>query len=227
MLEKLMNLRGVIDKVLGGHPALSPPTPTVSSVDSGLSQLSLQQTNSDASLVQERMRRPAPLITPTHTPEMMAKEQSRSPTQMLPGTRQSPPALRGLRLETSDNRTTAGPGPSLTPPPQQQLQSPRRIHSGKNLPSLETTAEIEGSRPAYRRSLSDGEFPTLPPSAWGGDEDAIRPVKPNQRAKTDDISLTPNFDPEPVKFERSKSTVIQQDAFEKVLFKNSAILCDL
>ena len=209
-----MDLRAAIDKAAGRPPVMSPRIPTIHSVDSGLSQLSLY--------------RPTPLITPTHTPEMMAKEMPRSPTQISPTTRQSPPPLRGLGLDASDNRTTAGPTPSLTPPPHQRQQSPRRIHSGRNLPSLETRAEeAEGSRPAYRRSASDSDFSSLPPSAWGGDEDRIRVAKLNRRAMTEDISMTPSADAQPVKSEHSQSTPSQQDAFEKMLFKNSAILCDL
>ena len=224
-----MDLRAAIDKAAGRPTAIMPRIPTVGSVDSGLSQLTLQQQMSgNVSPVETGLRRPAPLITPTHTPEMIAKELQRSPTQISPTTRQSPPPLRGLGLDASDNRTTAGPTPSLTPPPQQHQQSPRRIHSGRNLPILETRAEeAEGSRPAYRRSASDSDFSSLPPSAWVGDEDRIRLAKFNRRARTDDISPASNAEGQQVKIERSKSTPNQQDMFEKMLFKNSAILCDL
>jgi len=226
MHDKLMDLRAAIDKAAGRPPALSPHMETIGSVDSGLSQLSLQTSDNTS-----RLRRPTPLITPTHTPEMMAKELPRSPTQISPTTRQSPPPLRGLRLDASDDRTTAGPTPSLTPPPQQQQQqpSPKRIHHrGRNLSSLDTRAEgAEGSHPVYRRSASESDFSTLPPSAWGGDEDRIRQAKLNRRPRTDDASLTPNVDTRSAIDERSKSTARQQDVFEKMLFKNSAILCDL
>ena len=224
MHDKLMELRAAIDKAAGRPPPINPRMPTVNSVDSGLSQLSLQPTSGNVSPIDNRLRRPAPLITPTHTPEMIAKELPRSPTQISPTTRQSPPLLR----DVSHERAMVGPTPSLTPPPQQQQQSPRRIHSGRNLPSLATRAEAaEGSRPAYRRSASDSDFSSLPPSAWGGDEDRIRMARFNQRARTDDLSPTPNIDTQPEKVERSKSTASQQDTFEKMLFKNSAILCDL
>ena len=223
MHDKLMDLRAAIDKAAGRQPV-----PTISSVDSSLSQLSLQQMSGNTSPVDGRLRRPAPLITPTHTPEMNAKEMPRSPIQISPTTRQSPPALRGLRLDASDDRTTAGPTPSLTPPPHQHHQSPRRIHSGRDLPSLETRVEgSEGLRPAYLRSASESDFSSLPPSALSGDEDRIRPAKLNRRARTDEISPAPNVDAQTVSYERSKSTPSQQDIFEKMLFKNSAILCDL
>lgn len=228
MHDKLMDLRAVIDKAAGRSPALSPNIPTVGSIDSSLSQLSIGQMSGNISPVEGRLHRPAPLITPTQTPEMIAKELPRSPTQISPTTRQSPSALRGLRLDASDDRTTAGPTPSLTPPPQQHRQSPRRILSGRNLPSLETRVdEAESLRLPYRRSASESDFSSLPPSAWGGSEDRFRLAKLNRRARTDDISPTSTVDAPAVSFDRSKSTPNQQDVFEKMLFKNSAILCDL
>lgn len=231
--DKLQELRGVIDTIAGRNPAISPSIlPSVKSVDSGLSQLSIQPSRSNpaSSLADERVRRPAPLVTPRRTPEMIARELSRSPTQISPSTRRTPPPQRGLGLEASDDRTTAGPTPSLTPPQQQTLPSsaPRRTLSGKNPPNLATTAEEpEEPHPGHRRSASDSEFATLPTSAWSDDEDGIRPTKLKRRERSKEISLTPNVEPEPVKLERATSTASQQDTFEKMLFKNSAILCDL
>jgi hypothetical protein len=100
--------------------------------------------------------------------------------------------------------------------------------SGKNPPSLATTSEEpEEPHPGHRGSASDSEFSNLPPSAWSDDEDGTRPSKLKRTERSKEISLTPNVDLEPVKLERATSTASQQDAFEKMLFKNSAILCDL
>lgn len=232
--EKLADMRHVIDRIAGRNPAVSPSIlPTVRSVESGLSQLSLQSIRSNTSPIEERIRRPAPLVTPTRTPEMIARELSRSPTQTLPTTRRTPPPQRGLGPEASDDRTTAGPTPVLTPPQQMQqvsrpLSGSVRSFSGKNLPSLTSTAEEpEEPHPGHRRSASDSEFSTLPPSAWSDDEDGIKSSKLKRRERSKEISLTPNVEPEPVKLERATSTASQQDTFEKMLFRNSAILCDL
>jgi len=90
-----------------------------------------------------------------------------------------------------------------------------------------TKEEPEDPHPGHRRSASDGEFSALPPSAWSDEEDAIRPAKLKRKDHSKEVSLTPSVDAEPVKIERAISTYSQQETFEKILFKNSAILCDL
>jgi len=223
-----MEVRRAIDLVAGKEPAISPSIlPTVRSVDSGLSQLSIQPTRTNtSSSTRDALRRPAPLVTPTRTPEMIARELSRSPTAPSPLTRTSPPYLS----ETPEDKVSNIPLPILTPPQHLPRPSPtpRRTTSGRNLPSLATTKEEpEDPHPGHRRSASDGEFSTLPPSAWSEDEDAIRPAKLKRKDRSKEVSLTPSVDTEPIKIERAMSTFSQQETFEKMLFKNSAILCDL
>jgi hypothetical protein len=232
--DKLFHMRQLIDRIAGRNPAVSPSIlATVRSVDSGLSQLSIQPTRSEPSPFDERVRRPAPLITPTRTPEMIARELSRSPTQVSPLTSRSAPTQRGLGPEASDDRTVAGPTPALTPPrqigqQQQQSPAPKRTVSQKNLPSLASTAEEpEDPHPGHRRSASDSEFTTLPPSAWSDDEDRPRSAKLQRKRRSKEVPSSSNAEPESVKLERATSTRSQQDTFEKSLFKNSAILCDL
>jgi hypothetical protein len=91
----------------------------------------------------------------------------------------------------------------------------KRLNLGRSLPPLPATPEIVAG---MRRSASFSSSIHLPPAAW---EDLGTP----RRSKT--YTHMPAAEEKFVKLTRSTSTASQQQSFEKSLFKNSAIYCDL
>jgi hypothetical protein len=202
---KIEQLKRVVDNVAGRTPTLNANLERVNSVASDLSKMTLAYSRDSPS---DAFGRHSPLSTPMQTPEMMARDLSRSPTQTSPGSiSESSPG---------DSRTTAGPSSPRAWGPQMRRTAPGRVNVLTITP--ESPTEVPSS---HRRSASDTDFPRLPPAAM--DEDEVDTITPAPRKE---LTFAPPKEL-PDSLQRNASTRSQQERFEKTVFRHSAILCDL
>jgi hypothetical protein len=119
-----------------------------------------------------------------------------------------------------DTRPVAGR--SLPPVPKSAVIERNRAEQASSLPALSTPPDSDIERQLSNRRPSppsECEPIALPPAAWEDDKATIK--------GSSQYSTTPAVSQEAVLLGKHMSTISQQDNFEKEVFKNSAIYCDL
>jgi hypothetical protein len=102
--------------------------------------------------------------------------------------------------------------PSLPPTPLKRAVTTSHLNLDPAGHGLEKTA-------LPRRPTSDANSIQSPLPAWDEETSSLN--------KTHPLLLIPTIQPEAIKLSRSTSTASQKEIFERHLFQNSAILCDL
>jgi hypothetical protein len=206
-------------------PAISAAFDRVNSTGSEISQLSLSEPRYPVDTDFNKPRRP-PRLSSLNTSSRDSIMRPTEPYSPAISRKSSPGIPSGSEIapsEPTDGRSSVGqPSPLLHRPIVTWTKSPtkpmdRRAAVAKSLPTLPVTPEIE---PGRRRSNSETEPVRLPsPAVW--DDSA------SVTTKSDMYKIVPQILPEPVVHTKHASTISQQDSFEKSVFQNSAIYCDL
>ncbi|KIW09091.1 uncharacterized protein PV09_00036 [Verruconis gallopava] len=123
-----------------------------------------------------------------------------------------------------DTRQVAGK--SLPAVPKTVMVERARTEQALSMPALPTPPDSDVEHKVNypllhqrQRAPSVAESIVLPPSAWEDDNATIK--------DTSQYSLMPSSDAEAIMLGKHMSTISQQENFEKEVFKNSAIYCDL
>lgn len=221
--EHLAEIRGLATATGAEYPSPTSGSPIsrVESIAKRMSGFSLPSGASSPDIRKDPERRPAAPPTPIRTPEMLAMDSLKA-LQYSPGFQDAAaklnPILLPLRIDSLQPKVDQAPThshPHLQSLPPASL---RRAVTTSHLPSGPADQELkEESLP--KRPASDVELIRLPPPAWDEETASLN--------KTQPLSLMPTIQPEAIKLTRSTSTISQKAAFDRRLFQNSAILCDL
>jgi hypothetical protein len=244
--EHLTEIRGLAHATGAEFPSptSSSPVSRIQSIGKRLSGLTLpSETSSPQDIRKDPERHPAAPPTPVRTPEMFPMDSvhavQHSPSSQKPGSAKHipiviPPRIDSMPVKEIRHSPTTQSRGEHSPIDQfnAQLSSPveapspatpaaiKRAFTTSYLPTPSPNAsprELHKLLP--QRPSSESETIQLPPSAWCEETASLNP--------TEKLSLLPAIAPEAVKISRSTSTTSQKSAFEKRLFQNSAILCDL
>jgi hypothetical protein len=214
MSDNIDEIERVVESLMSQSPVISAALDRVNSVSSEVSQMSLYP--SDAKPIDVNFHKPrqlSRLVTSTSSGSL----KSRPTEPYSPAT--SAGILSGSEIASSEPTDGASSVGQLSPTISRQspMWKPpeRRVTVGMSVPMLPTTPEIE---PGRKRPASETDSLRLPLSAW----DDAGSTKSGGK-----YSHVPSTNAKPVKVKRSASTTSQQQTFEKALFKNSAIYCDL
>jgi hypothetical protein len=224
--ENIEDIERAVEGLMSQSPAISAALDRVNSTASDISHLSLSPAAEVKSIHMEfkQPRRP-PRLTSLHTGSRSPISKPSEPYSPAISRKSSPGIPSGSEISPSepmDGRSSVGqPSPTLHRPivmwTKTTPKAPdRRANVAKSLPTLPVTPEVE---PGRRRSNSQTESIRLPPPAW---QDPA-----NTSTKSETYTVVPQVLPQPVIHQRATSTLSQQDSFEKTIFKNSAIYCDL
>lgn len=237
--ERVEEIERVVQSLVDQSPALGAAFDRVNSFSSNMSQLSLNYSGpeSDEGVQSKRppllTRRPSPLTRrPSPLTQGLERKNSISDLSILssssrPETRSGSEAAFSEPWATS-SCSSVEPSPVFRKSPLLSFKSAssRRANLTRSLPPLPPLPlpMISASLPPIpplplRRSASDDQSIRLPPAMWD-DNATIRDARTYSHIPS--VRST-----ESVRLKRSTSTVSQQATFERVLFKNSAIYCDL
>jgi hypothetical protein len=209
--ENVEDIERLVESLISQSPVIAAAFDRVNSVSSEMSHLSLPAPVATKPANFEFHKPRLPLLQKITTQSTDNQTSAYSPST-------SPGLPSGSEIALSDpgdSRSSVGQA-SPTSRRSSLFKAPdRRLNLGRSLPPLPATPEIIGG---MRRSASFSSSIQLPPAAW---EDPGTP----RRSKT--YTHMPAAEEKPVKLTRSTSTASQQQSFEKSLFKNSAIYCDL
>jgi hypothetical protein len=227
--EKVDEIERVVQSLMDQSPALGAAFDRVNSFSSGMSQLSLNTSDHGSDNEGLRSKRPPQLL---RRPSPLAQdlERTRSSSNLSTVSSSSRPGTRsGSEAASSEpwaesSCSSVEPSPVFRKSPMLSFKaaSNRRVNLARSLPPLPPPLPI--SLPPIpplplRRSASDDQSIRLPPAMW--DDNAT--IRDNgSYSQFPMISETDS-----AKLKRSASTMSQQASFEKELFKNSAIYCDL
>lgn len=217
--EHVEDIERVVESLMSESPAISTAFDRVNSVSSQMSELAL-----DASVVPQwdgtlyhKPRNPPPLnISQPTTKDLDLYSPSSSPG-LLSCSEIAPPEPEAAKSSVGMPSPIFHQSPPRIPmrnPKRDSMQklAGRRLITTRSMPIYAVTPEIE---PAVRRSASECDSIQLPPAAWDLKDAQTYSHLPSSNSS------------EPQKLYRSTSTRSQQGTFEKSLFKNSAIYCDL
>lgn len=240
--QKLDEVHRVVVSIGGATPSLKPldirsrqPTPSRTPT----SQLGDPFDNITPEPLTPRRSPRSP--TPQETPELAGSDISSAPSirrdsQRSQRSQRSQHESVNASTQYSERRSslafsnTSGPGSPATGHERTLSQrEPRK------LATVEDTPELEDSTSPMSQPRSNNQFRSqrLPPPAVPPDSTLeIRPAPPRHPMPRDtlasnNINLMPAQDPEAMKMQRSTTSASQHDAFERSVFRNSAILCDL
>jgi hypothetical protein len=232
LCEKIEDIERAVEALMSQSPAISGAFDRVNSTSSDVSQLSLYPSSETRSEPRpptdmdfSKPRRPPRLssLNTSSRDSVMRSTESYSPAISRKSSPGIPSGSEIASSEPTDGRSSVGqPSPSLHRPIVMWTKSPtkpmdRRAAVAKSLPTLPVTPEIE---PGRRRSNSESNSIRLPsPAVW--DDSASGTTKPEM------YKVVPDVLPEPIVHKKHASTISQQDIFEKSVFQNSAIYCDL
>jgi hypothetical protein len=225
LCEKIEDIERAVEALMSQSPAISAAFDRINSTGSDMSQLSLSEPRTPVDTDFSKPRRP-PRLSSLNTSSRDSMMKPTEPYSPAISRKSSPGIQSGSEIalsEPTDGRSSVGqPSPSLHRPVVMWTKSPtkpmdRRAAVAKSLPTLPVTPEIESSR---RRSNSESDSIRLPSPAVLDDASSV-PMK------TEMYSAVPRIIPEPIVHKRHASTVSQQDSFERSVFQNSAIYCDL
>jgi hypothetical protein len=222
-IERIEEIERVIQSLMDQSPPLSAAFDRVNSVSSDMSQMSLNASGHSSEHEGAKPRRSPPLLAP-HSTNVKELDRSRSLSNLSSSVSStSSPVIQSGSEGWESSCTSVGTNsPVFRKSPMLSFRSQelRHAHLARSLPPL--PSPIPSLPPLLpllplplRRSASDDESIRLPPAAWD-DNATIR-----EKDTYSDVPAIP--EPEPVLLKRSAST----QTFEKELFKNSAIYCDL
>jgi hypothetical protein len=220
--EHLAEIRGLATATGADDPSPTSdfPTSRAESIAKRMSGFSVPSGTSSPDFRNDPQRRPAAPPTPIRTPEMLAMDSSKAlrySSEFQDAAAKLHPILLPLGVGSLQPKVDHSPHShphisSLPPAPLRRAVTTSHLNSGPVGRGIE-----EKSLP--RRPASDATSIQLPPPAWDEETASLN--------KTQPLSLIPTIQPEAIKLSRSTSTISQKDAFERHLFQNSAILCDL
>ncbi|KAF2666240.1 hypothetical protein BT63DRAFT_416639 [Microthyrium microscopicum] len=187
------------------------------------------------------------LITPAMSPDIKPSESESgsnvttpvplTPLRVSSGFFSVPPS-GDLPYHPARKSTTSLPTPSAPVSPRSELPSlsliptvpltpgsldsqPQGLQasaSASDVSALSQSISSSGRSSLHRHSHSADSL-HLPPPVWDDETKSMH--------KTERLSLLPQLSEEPLKLGRSASTISQQQEFERTLFRNAAILCDV
>ena len=236
MSEHLAEIRGLAHATGAEYPSptSSSPVSRIQSIGKRLSGFSLPpEASSPQDVPKDPEHRPAAPPTPVRTPELLPVDCAYA-VQSSPSNQKAEPAkhipiiippridsmpVREIPLSPS-SQSQGQLSPASVDAPSLPPQPLVRSFTTSVLPATSSDHSFHDSqKPLPHRPASEGESMQLPPPAWCEETASLNP--------TEKLSLLPTIEPEAVKLSRSTSTMSQKSAFERRLFQNSAILCDL
>lgn len=227
--EKSEEIERVVQSLVDQSPALGAAFDRVNSFNSTMSELNLNTTGQDPENISCKSKRPPPLFRRSSP---LGSDRKSSISNISTVSSSSRPEARSdsetifSEPWTTSSCSSVEPSPVFCKPPLLSSKSAksRRWNSTRSSPPLPPLSPpaISGSFPpgpplSFRRPALDDQSIRLPPAMW---EDDVTIREPKIDSPIPSIRSTKSV-------KHKTSTASQHASFEKELFKNSAIYCDL